>query len=179
MMAAVGVCKVCGAKLNPNVKFCTTCGTATGATPAPTPMPAMTAPTPAMTAPTPVPTPIPTQVPTPVVQKAVAKPVEVRNPKPQEPGLIRLKNNEKIKIEGQEFIIGKKQGLVNYCISDNPTISRIHAKIVNRNGKYYILDMGSTNHTYVNGSQSPANTEIPLVNGTKIRMSNEEFLFQA
>jgi pSer/pThr/pTyr-binding forkhead associated (FHA) protein len=92
--------------------------------------------------------------------------------------ILRVKNNEKIKIEGQEFTIGKKNESVDYCISDNPTVSRVHAKIIKRENQYYIMDMGSTNHTYVDGTQAPANLEVPLRNGAKIRISNEEFVFE-
>jgi pSer/pThr/pTyr-binding forkhead associated (FHA) protein len=93
--------------------------------------------------------------------------------------LTRLKTGEKIKIDGQEFVIGKKQDKVNYCILDNPAVSRVHAKIIKRDGQYFIIDMGSTNHTYVNGTQAPANLEVPINNGARIRISNEEFAFEA
>jgi hypothetical protein len=95
------------------------------------------------------------------------------------PSLVRVKNNEKVNIDSQEFIIGKKQEMVNYCIADNPAISRVHAKIINQDGQYFIIDLGSTNHTYVNGTKIPVDTQVPLSNGVNIRMSNEEFIFQS
>jgi ribosomal protein L40E len=127
-VSAASVCKVCGAVLNPKMKFCTKCGTVVGTS---------------------------------------------------TPSLLRVKNNEKINIDSKEFIIGKKHEMVNYCVVDNPAISRVHAKIVKHDdGRYFIVDMGSTNHTYVNGTQAPANMEVPINKGAKIRISNEEFIFQ-
>ena len=76
------------------------------------------------------------------------------------------------------FHIGKERSYVDYCISGNPTISRSHADIINKNGQFYIVDNNSTNHTYVNGEMIPSNTEIPLSHGAKIRLSNEEFEFK-
>jgi pSer/pThr/pTyr-binding forkhead associated (FHA) protein len=95
------------------------------------------------------------------------------------PTLTRLKTGETVKIDGQQFVIGKKQEKVNYCILDNPAISRVHAAIVERDGQFYIIDAGSTNHTYVDGTQAPANLEVPINNGAKIRLANEEFVFEA
>jgi pSer/pThr/pTyr-binding forkhead associated (FHA) protein len=145
-----GFCTSCGAKLNPNVKFCTKCGATAGA-------------------------PAATSIPKPASMPAFVHPT----PQAVAPSLLRMKNNEKIEIEGSEFLIGKKQEMVNYCISDNPAVSRVHAKIIQRNGQYFIMDMGSTNHTYVNGIKVSANIETPIRNNSKIRISNEEFIFHA
>lgn len=94
------------------------------------------------------------------------------------PYLLRCSNNEKILLEKAVFHIGKERSYVDYCISGNPTISRSHADIINKNGQFYIVDNNSTNHTYVNGEMIPSNTEIPLSHGAKIRLSNEEFEFK-
>ena len=93
------------------------------------------------------------------------------------PSLIRRKDNMVIKVVGTEFTIGKNPELVNYCISDNLTVSRTHAKIINRNGQFYIVDMNSKNHTYVNDAMIPSNVEVQIGNGAKIRFSNDEYQF--
>ena len=42
--------------------------------------------------------------------------------------------------------------LINiYFIGDNTAVSRSHANIITREGRCFILDTNSTNHTYVNG----------------------------
>ena len=66
---------------------------------------------------------------------------------------------------------------VDYCISDNNSVSRTHAKIRVRAGRCYISDLGSTNCTYVNGTKLTPNQEVILSAGDKIKISDEEFEF--
>lgn len=94
------------------------------------------------------------------------------------PYLFRISNNEKIFLEKPVFHIGKERSYVDYCISGNATISRSHADIIMKDGQCYIVDNNSTNHTYVNGERIPSNTEVPLSQGTRVRLSNEEFEFR-
>ena len=91
--------------------------------------------------------------------------------------LTRSKNNETTRINRNEFVIGKERNKVDYCVSDNSSISRRHAKIMARGGRYYLVDLGSTNCTYVNGAKSAPNTETEIVNGDKIKFADEEFIF--
>lgn len=44
-------------------------------------------------------------------------------------------------------------------------VSRHHARIVRENGQYSVVDLGSTNGTYVNGKAAPYNQAIPLNDG--------------
>lgn len=92
--------------------------------------------------------------------------------------LVRTKNGEQIQIRKQIFKVGKERVKVDYCISDNNTISRTHAQITYKNGEYYITDLKSTNYTYVNGNKVAADQEIKLRNGDKIKLSDEEFEFR-
>lgn len=91
--------------------------------------------------------------------------------------MIRKRNNEKININKPEFLIGKERRRVDYCISDNNSVSRTHAKIKVRAGRCYISDLNSTNCTYVNGSKLSPNQEIILSKGDQIKISDEEFEF--
>lgn len=93
--------------------------------------------------------------------------------------LNRLKNGEKIQINKQLFKIGKERVRVDYCIPDNSSISRVHAQIVFKNGSYYIMDMKSTNYTYVNGNKVVPEQEMKLNTGDKIRLADEEFEFRS
>lgn len=92
--------------------------------------------------------------------------------------LIRTSNNERINITKPYFKIGKDANRVDYCISGNPAVSRFHASIVSKNGQYFIVDNGTTNHTYVNESMIPANVETQISNGAKIRLADEKFEFK-
>ena len=91
--------------------------------------------------------------------------------------LIRKSNNEKISVNKADFIIGKERRRVDYCISDNNSVSRAHAKLSVRAGRCYISDLGSTNCTYVNGTKLSPNQETILSKGDKIKISDEEFEF--
>lgn len=92
--------------------------------------------------------------------------------------LIRKKNGDKRKIDSIEFMIGKDETKVNYCINDNETISRCHMKIIKKGIQYYVVDLGSTNCTSVNGAIIPPNQEVAIKNKDSIRISDEEFTFE-
>lgn len=92
--------------------------------------------------------------------------------------LVRKSNGEKIKISKPEFVIGKELRRVDYCISDNSSISRTHAKLRVRSGRCYISDLGSTNCTFVNGTKLSPNQEVILSKGDIIKLSDEEFTFE-
>lgn len=89
--------------------------------------------------------------------------------------LLRKSSNERININKPEFVIGKERRKVDYCIENNSSVSRTHAKIKVRSDKCYICDLGSTNCTYVNGSRLSPNQEVELKKGDKIKISDEEF----
>ena len=91
--------------------------------------------------------------------------------------LMRKNGSEKISINKPEFYIGKERAKVDYCITNNNSISRRHAKIKVRAGKCYISDLGSTNCTYINGTKLSPNQEVALIPGDKVKLSNEEFEF--
>ena len=97
--------------------------------------------------------------------------------KPVYPTLIRLSSGESFYVSKPTFRIGAEQRFCDLFIGDNPYISRSHADIVARDGRYYIIDRNSTNKTYVNGSVIPAEKEVALFAGTQIRLANEDFYF--
>jgi len=94
------------------------------------------------------------------------------------PHLIRAKNNERIPVNKPLFRLGKEKSYADYCISDNPAISRSHANIIERGGEYFVVDTNSTNHTYVDGVMLQSNQETKLSDGAKLRLGNEDFEFK-
>lgn len=94
------------------------------------------------------------------------------------PYLIRAKNNERIPVNKPVFRIGKEKSYVDYFIGDNSAISRSHANIISRDGKYFVMDTNSTNHTYLDGSILQSNSEYEILHGSKIRFANEDFEFK-
>ncbi|HIZ74542.1 MAG TPA: trypsin-like peptidase domain-containing protein [Candidatus Mediterraneibacter stercoravium] len=91
--------------------------------------------------------------------------------------LIRKKNGEKIMITSQNFAIGKERRRVNYCISDNTSVSRFHAVITKKGSDYYIADQKSSNFTFVNGVQLSPYKDTLLTDRSTIKLSDEEFEF--
>lgn len=91
--------------------------------------------------------------------------------------LIRKKNGEKIVINSQNFAIGKERMKVNYCISDNTSVSRCHAVITKKGSDYYVTDQGSTNFTFVNDVQISPKKETLLADKSVLKLSDEEFEF--
>lgn len=95
-----------------------------------------------------------------------------------QPHIIRAKNNEKVMVDKPVFRIGKERSYVDYFIGDNSGISRSHANIITREGKYFVVDTNSTNHTFVNGTIIQSNVEVEINHGDKLRFANEDFEFK-
>lgn len=93
------------------------------------------------------------------------------------PTILREKTNEKFLVNKPNYRIGKKRAVCDLCITDNTYISRNHADIISKENRYYIVDRKSTNKTYINGKVIPAEVEIEIFSGTKIRLGNENFIF--
>lgn len=94
------------------------------------------------------------------------------------PYLMRKKNNEKISLNKPVFRVGKERSYVDYFIGDNTAISRSHANFITRDGKYFVVDTNSTNHTFVDGVMIQSNEEREITNGDTIRLANEDFEFK-
>lgn len=98
-------------------------------------------------------------------------------PKVSYPYLIRERTDEKISINKPSFRLGKEKQYCDYFVSDNSAISRSHADIIERNGRYFVMDRNSTNHTYVDGRVIRPEQEVELFDGTVLRLANENFTY--
>ena len=85
--------------------------------------------------------------------------------------LKRVKTQEIVEVTGDEFYIGKQAGN-NYVIKDNPMISRKHVRIFKQSGSYWIEDLDSLNHTYIDDSM--IQTPVVLASGMTFRLSTDE-----
>lgn len=93
------------------------------------------------------------------------------------PYLIRLSNYERVDVNKPSFRIGKEKSYVDYFVMNNSAVSRIHADIITRDGRYFIKDNNSTNRTFVNGSVIPFEQEVEIFDGDAIMLANEAFEF--
>ena len=91
--------------------------------------------------------------------------------------LTRRKNHETIQINKSSFRIGRERSKVDYCISDNTAIGRLHAIIISRNGEAYLVDQDSVNGTSVNDVKASPRQETKLRSGDKITLADEDFTF--
>ena len=99
-------------------------------------------------------------------------------PSVKKPYIIRVRNNERIPVSKEFFRIGTEKNYVDYYIGDNSYISRGHASLVSKDGRFFIIDNNSRNHTYVNGSLITSSTEFELKSGDTFKLANEEFEFK-
>ncbi len=91
--------------------------------------------------------------------------------------LYRIKTSEHIDIGSANFKIGKDPHSNDYCVGDNSAVSRNHAVIKYQNGRWYISDQRSTNKTYVNDVAVVPGVDVELSNGARVRLANENFVF--
>lgn len=91
--------------------------------------------------------------------------------------LIRESTQERISVDKPVFRIGKEKSYCDYFVKDNSAVSRSHANIVVRGERFYVVDLNSTNHTYVDGRLIQPQEETEIFSGTRLRLGNEEFTF--
>lgn len=80
-----------------------------------------------------------------------------------------------IEVTKDEFVIGKKQELVDGVVSFNKMISRSHCKINRRGSQYTVTDLQSANGTFVNKVRLQPNQPCQIKNGDVIRMADSDF----
>ena len=89
--------------------------------------------------------------------------------------LVRKSTGESISVAAPTFVIGKERRSVQYCIDNNKTISRRHAQIVKNGANVAVVDLGSTNGTFVNGVRCETKAAKNLATGDKLTLSDEDF----
>ncbi len=86
----------------------------------------------------------------------------------------RLKTNELIMINQDEFILGKGSK-ADYIVANNPAISRNHALIYQEDDSYYLKDLNSSNHTFVD--EEVLEATVKLEDGMQFKLADEYFQF--
>jgi len=76
-------------------------------------------------------------------------------------------------IDDEEFTVGRDEK--NFIVCDMDNVSRRHAQVVNRGGKFFVNDLGSTNGTYLNDEE--IRQEQPLRSGDLVKIGSAIFKF--
>lgn len=95
------------------------------------------------------------------------------------PHLILVSTGTVFKL-GNAVIIGRANPVAQIDFEGYPEgkyISYQHAQITFVNGAYYLEDMGSSNHTYVNGIKLSQGQAQPLKEGDRVRFAKLELIF--
>lgn len=92
-----------------------------------------------------------------------------------------IKNSDDINIiiDKKEFTIGKSENEADGVISINNAISRKHCMILHKECQHYIMDMNSSNGTFVNGKRLIGNQKLLIKDGDKIKLANSEFIIKS
>ncbi len=75
------------------------------------------------------------------------------------------------------FIIGKQENLVDFKL-DKETVSRLHLKIDQKEERYFIQDLNSTNGTMLCGRLLENNEEAELFTGDEISIAGYRYRFE-
>lgn len=91
-------------------------------------------------------------------------------------GLYRENGELAVKIDKLPFVIGKKRGEADYVLEDR-SVSRIHARILEEEGRIYLEDLNSTNGTFKNGLRMQPYEKRRLEKGDELRFGKVEYTF--
>lgn len=83
---------------------------------------------------------------------------------------------DEFQMDGHKWTFGRTK-TCNVFI-DHEKASRQHFEVFKINDKFYIKDLGSSNGTFLNGHQLPANNEIDLKSGDVISIQDYKLLFE-
>lgn len=88
--------------------------------------------------------------------------------------ITRKSTGEEYTIDSFPVSLGKGSAC-DFILRNNKAISRRHAQIREENKKYYLSDLGSSNHTFINDEIIDESVEIR--DGSQFRLADELFEF--
>ena len=75
----------------------------------------------------------------------------------------------------EEVSLGR--GTENDLVIPHASVSRVHARIQRRDGGYQLIDLNSTNGTFLN--DQPVHGSVPIDPGSEVRLGEVSFIFRA
>ncbi|MBQ6582458.1 MAG: FHA domain-containing protein, partial [Mogibacterium sp.] len=79
------------------------------------------------------------------------------------------------RINQDQFILGRRKSSVDGVISFDDTLSRVHCKIVRKDGAFFVKDLNSTGGTFVNGRRIKAEEEAELKPKDILKLAHSPF----
>ncbi len=95
----------------------------------------------------------------------------------QKPALYKADGELVAKLEELPFLVGKRKEDVALALNDY-SVSRIHARISQEEGIYYIEDLNSTNGTYKNGLRLQPYEKRKLEKGDELKFGKTEYVYK-
>ncbi|MCQ2516511.1 MAG: FHA domain-containing protein [Saccharofermentans sp.] len=92
------------------------------------------------------------------------------------PVVVNLKNGQGKTILSNRFTVGLLSD--NSFVVNSKYVSKNHAEIISREGKYYVRDLNSKNGTYIDNRRLQGSELIELFDGTRIRIADVDLLFK-
>ena len=109
---------------------------------------------------------------------AVAEPDAAPQPPRSAFRLTHQRSGKTAEVSGSGFTVGKSK-YAQFQVPGTSTVSRIHVRLDCADGICTIQDDRSLNGTFVNECRLQPEEAVRLAHGDVIRMSDEEFLFEA
>ena len=89
---------------------------------------------------------------------------------------LRFLKGERVYDGYQPTVLVGRSAACQLCLSDNPAISSIHAKLYFQDGCWYLMDMGSLNGTSLNRVPLEPRKPYPLKAGDRIIFARNEYV---
>lgn len=86
--------------------------------------------------------------------------------------VLERENGERLPVTVFPATVGKGS-VANVRIANNTAVSRAHLRISRVGGSMMAEDLGSTNHTYLNGERVIEGNPVCLKNGDLLRLGDE------
>ena len=93
------------------------------------------------------------------------------------PGLYKLNGERITELSKSPFVIGKRKENADLVLKDYAA-SRVHARITEEEGVFYLEDLNSTNGTYKNGLRLQPYEKRKLESGDELKFAKTEFVYR-
>lgn len=95
----------------------------------------------------------------------------------QQPALYKADGELVVKLDTMPFVVGKRKEDVSFALNDY-SVSRIHARITQEDGVYYIEDLNSTNGTFKNGLRLQPYEKRKLEREDELKFGKTEYVYR-